>query len=348
MKVRKSKPHRTRVEIGRRPEPWKLLEEIAACIERTYSEGHLSVARNARVPDRDTGSAREVDVLVEGRFGSTELRMAIECRKRNRPPDARWLEQLHQKARSISADRVVALSWLSFGPTAIDKANALGIELRHLVALPDTEIEEPFRITHTRLVHTFSDDATLLATPDAINVRVPRVNVQLGVSLDEPVWLATPKGLGQVVTLKYVLEHTAEIVESALEDQKSRVGAVEEEIPVFDGLWNVVPPTPREFAIRVSGELHWIQQATVYRRSFVRRISGHTVSRMKLQRVGEVDLEVLGQVGIGCMPWFDDRWTAIVDHLPMGSSNRRLYILGEEFAHVDPSWLAGVVKSPTP
>jgi hypothetical protein len=92
-------------------------------------------------------------------------------------------------------------------------------------------------------------------------------------------------------------------------------------------------PEGTEYRIRIDDKFHIVRRVLVDRQTILRRVEGKAIARMELQRVGKVDHAVLGEIGIGSMPWFNKKWTLVVDHLPAGSTNRRLYLLGDEFSY---------------
>jgi hypothetical protein len=98
-----------------------------------------SVNESVFLNERLTGTPREVDVLVEGVFAGSPIRLAIECRDHSRPSDIEWIDTLIGKYRDLPVDRVIAVSDSGFSATARDKALANDIEPRTVVDAMDTD-----------------------------------------------------------------------------------------------------------------------------------------------------------------------------------------------------------------
>jgi hypothetical protein len=82
--------------------------------------------------ERGSQAEREVDVLVEQRIGDIPVRLAVECRDRQRMSDVEWIDGLIGKYRDLPVDKVVAVSSSGFTQTALEKARANRIETRTL------------------------------------------------------------------------------------------------------------------------------------------------------------------------------------------------------------------------
>ena len=123
---RKKKP-----TANRKPKPKsRMFEELIARIEDTLVPQGALVKSPDFIPDKVTGSLREVDGSIRYQVGSTPILITIECRRRSTKDDARWIEQLRSKKEDIGALQTIAVSWKGFGQPAIIKAAKYGIELR--------------------------------------------------------------------------------------------------------------------------------------------------------------------------------------------------------------------------
>lgn len=107
-----------------------MFEELIARIEDTLVPQGAIVKSPDFIPDKVTGSLREVDGSIRYQVGSTPILITIECRRRSTKDDARWIEQLRSKKEDIGALQTIAVSWKGFGQPAIIKAAKYGIELR--------------------------------------------------------------------------------------------------------------------------------------------------------------------------------------------------------------------------
>lgn len=120
---------------------WREFEKLIERIERQLGPKGAEVKSPDHIIDRITGQLREVDVSIRYKIGSTSILIAIECRKRDRPQDVTWIEQLATKKRNIGANQIIAVSSESFSGPAIKSADAYGIELRLLQDITDQVIE---------------------------------------------------------------------------------------------------------------------------------------------------------------------------------------------------------------
>lgn len=110
----------------------RTLERLVELLERVLGGLELKVTSPDWIPDRDTGEPREVDVSVRGRLGGSDILVILEARDRQSKQDVTWIEQLAEKAKSVGADKVVAVSSSGFFEPAIKKASARGILLRSI------------------------------------------------------------------------------------------------------------------------------------------------------------------------------------------------------------------------
>ena len=76
-------------------------------------QGHLdpgsSVAESELLPDRITGTGREVDVVISGKVGSQPVTVSVECRDRARSADVTWVEQMQAKHSRLATNVLPAV-----------------------------------------------------------------------------------------------------------------------------------------------------------------------------------------------------------------------------------------------
>lgn len=123
---------------------WRTFEQKVAEIEKALSGligTNIKVITPDHLEDIDTGEMREVDATVRAKIGSTDIILAIECRKRKHRQDVTWIEQLISKRRSVKVDKLIAVSSLGFSSGAIEKAKKAGIELRKLSELASMAVQ---------------------------------------------------------------------------------------------------------------------------------------------------------------------------------------------------------------
>jgi hypothetical protein len=110
--------------------PGKRLENLVAWIESSLRErGGAQVTWNERLPDRDTQEPRQIDVAIRVTSGHDTWLGIVEVRDRNRPVDARYVEEVFGKRDSVGADVAYIVSRSGFYETARKKAERHGIRL---------------------------------------------------------------------------------------------------------------------------------------------------------------------------------------------------------------------------
>ena len=72
---------------------WKNLQDIVASIEAIAEPHGVEVISPAFLTDVNTGTQREVDVLIKHKVGLSSVKIVMECRLHKRPQDIQWIEQ---------------------------------------------------------------------------------------------------------------------------------------------------------------------------------------------------------------------------------------------------------------
>jgi hypothetical protein len=127
---------------GRMPRAGRRFEQLIAELEKLLARTEVIVRSPDYIPGRKSGSRREVDVSVRGRFGSVEMLVVLECRDRNREDDVTWIEQLASKRDEVGADLLIAVSSSGFSEGARRLADAHGVLLRGTEPLRADEVFE--------------------------------------------------------------------------------------------------------------------------------------------------------------------------------------------------------------
>src|SRR5687768_15778752 len=141
------------------------LENLVRTVEEFFLPKGCKVETRKLVYGDEGAQLAELDILVTGRMGTTEIRWLIECR--DRPSDGRapvgWIEQLAGRKQAHGFNKVTAVSTTGFSDGAAQVAAKLGIELR---TVSDARIEEFGKWLHSDVqVSLRNDIATLdLAT----------------------------------------------------------------------------------------------------------------------------------------------------------------------------------------
>lgn len=105
-----------------------------------FSPGYL--------PDKITGQEREVDILITRQVGTVSLKLAIECRNRNRKQDVSWVEQAKSKFQDIRIDKGILVSTSGLSEPALAKAKSYNIEVRSFENCSPESISRWFKVSH--------------------------------------------------------------------------------------------------------------------------------------------------------------------------------------------------------
>jgi hypothetical protein len=103
------------------------------------------------INDRITGEQREVDILIEHKIGSFEIKIVIECRNRTSVQDTTWIEQIYTKLHDINIHKAIAVSTSSFTQPAIEKAKFYNIETRTFKEINSKLIESWWAIENIKV-----------------------------------------------------------------------------------------------------------------------------------------------------------------------------------------------------
>jgi len=79
--------------------------------------------------DQDSGTEREVDILIEQKVAGAHIRIAIECRDRSRRETIEWIDSFAGKYRNNEVNKKIAVSSSGFSDAARHKALANNIDL---------------------------------------------------------------------------------------------------------------------------------------------------------------------------------------------------------------------------
>ncbi len=111
---------------------WREFELMVAHIESQLSPKGAIIKSPDKIPDKISGSLREVDASIRYTVGSTPILITVECRNREKVQDDIWIEQLSKKKEKIGASATIAISKNGFTNPAKKTAKHFNIELRTL------------------------------------------------------------------------------------------------------------------------------------------------------------------------------------------------------------------------
>ncbi len=127
---------------------WQRFQDRVAELEPLLGRAGFRIETPGRLPDKDTGQLREIDVLIRVPYTTRELLVMLECRRRAKVPDVTWIEQLAAKRDSVGANHVIAVSSSGFTEPAKAKAAQYGIELRTLAEVSaESLLEDVYTLT---------------------------------------------------------------------------------------------------------------------------------------------------------------------------------------------------------
>ena len=101
----------------------KLVTAIHACIAN-----NVHVEESAFLVDKETGKKREVDILLQSRFGDYPISMSVEVIDRSRRAGSGWVEEMAGKHQALPTNKLVLVSRSGFTKPAIEKARGREIE----------------------------------------------------------------------------------------------------------------------------------------------------------------------------------------------------------------------------
>lgn len=111
----------------------KRLERLVAVLERTLAHSGARIeAPSRRLIDRDTGRAREHDVVIIWDHGHHQIITAVECRDRSRPVGVPEVEAFADKCERTGVHSGVIVSAMGFHSSARAKAEARSITCMEL------------------------------------------------------------------------------------------------------------------------------------------------------------------------------------------------------------------------
>jgi hypothetical protein len=117
------------------PKRTNAFQQLIVFIYQHVKAAGGSVSESALVFDRSAEINREVDILIESEVAGHKIKIAVECRGREKKEEdkkkhtVQWVDELIGKYVSIDIDKVVAVSERGFSAPARKKALAHNIDL---------------------------------------------------------------------------------------------------------------------------------------------------------------------------------------------------------------------------
>ncbi|WP_428307250.1 hypothetical protein [Lacipirellula sp.] len=110
-------------------------QELVAMVHRALAPSGARITESALVDVPGIEEVREVDVLIEGRYGPFNMRIAIEVKDHKRKMDLIQYEAIAAKYRlegGVKVDKLVIVTHSGFYAPTIQRAKAHGVELYRL------------------------------------------------------------------------------------------------------------------------------------------------------------------------------------------------------------------------
>jgi hypothetical protein len=122
----------------------KKIYRIKKLIEGLNAE----VTWNDSIKDpHNTKQSRQIDITVK----KNGILIIIECRIHKSKQNVKWIEELYGRKISLHANKIIGVSSSGFYKTSIIKASALGVELRDIRDLNESEIPKWFNTSKSIL-----------------------------------------------------------------------------------------------------------------------------------------------------------------------------------------------------
>jgi hypothetical protein len=103
-------------------------QRLVFAIQRQLAD-YARVRESQFLINRKTGSAREVDIVVEVDIAGSTLVISVECTAVNRPVEVGWVERMSAKHQALPTNKLILLSKSGFTKDAITTAEIEGIEV---------------------------------------------------------------------------------------------------------------------------------------------------------------------------------------------------------------------------
>lgn len=104
-------------------------QQLVHLIEGQLVSHDAIVTESREFTDQVTEQPREVDIVIETKVGTHPFVIGIECVDRNRPMDAPWIEQIHNKHQDLGdIDKTIVVSKSGFTKPALKRRNSVRLK----------------------------------------------------------------------------------------------------------------------------------------------------------------------------------------------------------------------------
>jgi hypothetical protein len=106
----------------------RALEQLVAKIQKQLAP-RADVLHDVKLPGRESGVMRQIDVLVRERVGQYEIQIVIDCKDHKKPVNVKGVEEFDGLLRDVGAQKGVLVCPKGFTAAAKTRAEKLQIEL---------------------------------------------------------------------------------------------------------------------------------------------------------------------------------------------------------------------------
>ena len=129
--------------MAKKKKDGKQLENVVTYIESLRLPPDWTITPRVLSSTATGRPGAELDIMVEGKVGTIDIKWLIECRDRpsEGPAPASWIEQLIGRRQRFNLSRVTAVSTTGFSAGALEEAGRFEIDTREFKELSPSEFE---------------------------------------------------------------------------------------------------------------------------------------------------------------------------------------------------------------
>lgn len=103
-------------------------QRLILAIEQAFAHSEVTVQESGMLRDRDSGTDREVDVLIVHKQGVRQIITCVECNGKSRPATIEWVDQMMAKHASLPTNKLTLVAKAGFTKSALTKAKQCKID----------------------------------------------------------------------------------------------------------------------------------------------------------------------------------------------------------------------------
>lgn len=161
----------------------KIFENLVHAISECLHE-KAEVTLDDRLPDKDTGRKRQVDISIRLKDGPTEFLAIVEARNRSRPVGIDYVEQVKTKREAVGADKAIIVSNKGFYKSALEKAKKYGIGAYSLKEALQQDWSLTFKYLDYISVHTIGSNLKIFYLDESNKIINPHSSITEAIKRD--------------------------------------------------------------------------------------------------------------------------------------------------------------------